>query len=104
MSEKHSDKKGMNFLVADVTDLGSEEFPDASYDVVIDKATLDAIMCGEGSTDHVVQALSEVQRVLKPGEEQRDSLFLFWLPRVMMSCVPLILECFVSRQVARSSR
>jgi len=53
-------------MVADLCELGAE-FPDASYDVVIDKATLDAIMCGEGSTDHVVAALSEVQRVLKPG-------------------------------------
>lgn len=53
-------------MVANLCELG-DEFPDASYDVVIDKATLDAIMCGEGSTDKVVAALSEVQRVLKPG-------------------------------------
>merc|ERR1711934_1101777 len=43
------------------------DFGDNAYDVVIDKAVMDAILCGEGSTDKVIAMLVEVQRLLKPG-------------------------------------
>ena len=53
-------------MTADARDLG-EAFKDGAYDVVVDKATLDSILCGDGSTENMVKALSEVQRILKPG-------------------------------------
>ena len=42
------------------------EFPDEAFDAVIDKGTLDSILCGEGSTSNVGKALSEITRALKP--------------------------------------
>ena len=42
------------------------EFPDESFDVVVDKGTMDSVLCGEGSTSNVGKALSECTRVLKP--------------------------------------
>ncbi|GMH52473.1 hypothetical protein TL16_g01238, partial [Triparma laevis f. inornata] len=42
----------------------SLEFPDESYDAVIGKATMDAVLCGEGSTANIAKMCSEVSRVL----------------------------------------
>ena len=42
------------------------DFPDDTFDVVMDKGTMDSILCGEGSTANVGKLLSEVTRVLKP--------------------------------------
>merc|ERR1712176_1169838 len=39
---------------------------DGKYNVVVDKAMLDAILCGEGSTHNAQKMLQEVSRVLKP--------------------------------------
>ena len=41
------------------------DLQDGSYDVVIDKATFDSIVCAEGSTDNIDKVLSEIHRVLK---------------------------------------
>ncbi|CAM9281583.1 unnamed protein product [Phaeothamnion confervicola] len=40
-------------------------FPDETYDVVIDKACLDSVLCGEGSTVNVTKMCNEISRVLK---------------------------------------
>jgi SAM-dependent methyltransferase len=42
-------------------------FPDASFDAVIDKGTLDSILCSEASTANSGRYTHEVARVLKPG-------------------------------------
>ena len=42
------------------------DFPDDTFDVVMDKGTMDSILCGEGSTTNVGKMLAEVTRVLKP--------------------------------------
>merc|ERR1711957_210055 len=42
------------------------ELPEANFNVVIDKATLDSILCGEGSTHNAQKMLQEVSRVLQP--------------------------------------
>jgi len=42
------------------------DFPDETFDVVMDKGTMDSVLCGEGSTANVGKLLSEVTRVLKP--------------------------------------
>lgn len=40
-------------------------YEDESFDVVLDKGTLDAIICGDESSSNPDQALLEVNRVLK---------------------------------------
>ena len=40
-------------------------YDDESFDVVLDKGTLDAIICGDESSSNPEQALLEVNRVLK---------------------------------------
>lgn len=47
-------------------DVRSMDFPDGSFDCVIDKGTLDAILCGEMSTTNAHKSLSEIYRVLSP--------------------------------------
>ena len=38
------------------------DFPDGTFDVVIDKGTMDSILCGEGSTANVAKMCSEMSR------------------------------------------
>ena len=42
------------------------EYPDESFNSVIDKGTLDSVLCGEGSTANVAKMCMEISRVLKP--------------------------------------
>lgn len=54
----------MKYLVMDVQALS---FDDASFDIVIDKSTMDCLFCCENSTEIVCNMLTEGYRVLKPG-------------------------------------
>jgi EEF1A lysine methyltransferase 4 len=38
------------------------EFGDASFDAVLDKGTMDSILCGEGSINNVANLCMEVSR------------------------------------------
>lgn len=40
------------------------EFESGSFDVVIDKGTLDSVLCGEGSATNSSKMISEVYKVL----------------------------------------
>merc|ERR1711862_753416 len=42
------------------------ELPEGKFNVVIDKATIDSVLCGEGSTYNAQKMLQEVSRVLQP--------------------------------------
>lgn len=42
-------------------------YPDASFSTVVDKGTLDCLLCGENSTANTGRYTHEVARVLKPG-------------------------------------
>ena len=53
----------MVFQVGDVTKM--PEFEDSSFDLAIDKSTIDALLCGENSFIMVARMLKETQRVLK---------------------------------------
>ncbi|CAI5732256.1 unnamed protein product [Peronospora destructor] len=44
----------------------SLEFANETYDAVVDKSTMDSILCGEGSTANVSKMCQEIYRVLKP--------------------------------------
>ena len=43
------------------------EFENGVYDCVLDKGTLDCILCGESSTTNSHKMLSEINRVLNSG-------------------------------------
>ena len=62
MGDKYKDKPALTFQQMNVCSL---EFPDESFDAVIVKGTMDAILCGEGSTANVAKMCMEVSRVLK---------------------------------------
>jgi EEF1A lysine methyltransferase 4 len=42
------------------------DFPDGVFGVVLDKATLDSVLCAEGSLTLASKCLSEISRVLSP--------------------------------------
>ena len=69
-------------MTMDVTEM---EFQPGEFDAVIDKGTLDSILCGDDSDVNAEKALMKISRVLKPkgvyicisyGQPQhRDKLF-----------------------------
>lgn len=64
MKARNTDKKEMQWEVMDARKLG---YPSESFDAVIDKSTLDAILCGDLSFYNAAKVIDEVQRVLKTG-------------------------------------
>jgi ubiquinone/menaquinone biosynthesis C-methylase UbiE len=73
MQERNVEKRpSMKWLVMDILDL---KYKDQSFDIVLDKGTMDAIMCEKGDVWNVSEELaakvdamlSGVTRVLKPG-------------------------------------
>lgn len=64
MASRNSDKPEMTWTVMDVRDL---KFPDNTFDLAIDKSTIDALLCGEQAFYNVALMTREVQRVLKVG-------------------------------------
>jgi len=64
MQELYKDKyPNMPYKQMDVKALA---FQDNSFEAVIDKGTLDSILCGDGSGPNAAQMLSEIYRVLTP--------------------------------------
>ena len=66
MQEYYKEKiPSLKFLKADIRNM-KEHFEDGSFDVVIDKGTLDSLLCGDSSGPNSIKALNEIYRVLKP--------------------------------------
>eukprot|EP00948_MAST-09A_sp_MAST-9A-sp1_P002458 g2458.t1 len=62
MQAKYKEKyASMSFQKMNAMEL---KFPDQSFNVVLDKGTLDSVLCGEGSTSNVAKMLNEVARVM----------------------------------------
>lgn len=61
MQEKYKDKEGMVYAQMDVRQM---ELQDGTFNCVIDKGTMDSVLCGEASTLNVQKALNEIARVL----------------------------------------
>ena len=55
----------MSFKVMDVLDM--KEIQTGSFNTVIDKGTLDSVLCGDNSVPNAQKMISEVHRVLAPG-------------------------------------
>ena len=64
MKSRNYNKPEMTWEVMDVTDL---KLPPNSYDLAIDKSTIDALLCGEDAYLNVAKMTREVQKVLKVG-------------------------------------
>ena len=65
MQKKNLHREGLQFSVLDVANLGA--FGDESFDLILDKGCLDAVMCGTSSVDSVSNACEEISRVLVDG-------------------------------------
>jgi ubiquinone/menaquinone biosynthesis C-methylase UbiE len=63
LAEEHSIYPQLSYLEADVRHM---LFPVGCFDAVLDKGTLDAILCGEKSYDNAAAMIAEISRVLGP--------------------------------------
>ena len=55
----------MSFKVMDV--LNMQEIQTGSFNVALDKGTLDSVLCGDNSGTNVQKMLNEIHRILSPG-------------------------------------
>ncbi|BFG20298.1 hypothetical protein CerSpe_065720 [Prunus speciosa] len=65
MKRKYEHIPQLKYMQMDVRDMSV--FPDESFEGVIDKGTLDSLMCGNDAPISAAQMLGEVSRLLKPG-------------------------------------
>ena len=66
MAQKNAKKRPeMTWQVADVTNMSS--FEKTTFDLVIDKSTIDCLFCSENYMIKVASVLKDIQRVLKIG-------------------------------------
>ncbi|KAE8679838.1 protein transport protein SEC31 isoform 1 [Hibiscus syriacus] len=65
MRRKYEFVPQLKYMQMDVRDMSF--FPDESFDSVVDKGTLDSLMCGTDAPLSATQMLGEVIRLLKPG-------------------------------------
>ncbi|XP_044974263.1 EEF1A lysine methyltransferase 4-like isoform X1 [Hordeum vulgare subsp. vulgare] len=65
MKEKHMDIPQLTYMQLDVRDMSF--FGDGSFDCIIDKGTLDAMMCGDDAPHGAYKMLTEVARLMRPG-------------------------------------
>ena len=64
MKEHTKDRKGMVFEQMDVKNI---TYKDEMFDLIIDKSTIDSLLCGESSFMNVATMTKEISRVLKTG-------------------------------------
>jgi len=65
MSVKYSMREEMEFTVMDARNM--EFIPDNCFDLIIDKALFDSVLCSENNLKDVEHMLKEMYRVLKAG-------------------------------------
>ena len=65
MKERNKGKEGLIYKEMDVRNM--KDFKDETFDLVIDKSTIDAILCGENSFTNVALMTKEISRILKTG-------------------------------------
>ncbi|KAJ4779438.1 S-adenosyl-L-methionine-dependent methyltransferases superfamily protein [Rhynchospora pubera] len=65
MKQRHGHIPQLTYMEMDVRDMSL--FSDTSFESVVDKGTLDALMCGTDASQAASQMLGEVNRVLKQG-------------------------------------
>ena len=66
MIERNKDlRPDLQWKVMDITDMSTLQ--SQSFDLIIDKSTMDALLCGDNSFVNVAKMLKETQRLLRPG-------------------------------------
>ena len=55
----------MSFKVIDVLDM--QEISTGSFNIALDKGTLDSVLCGDDSGANAQKMLNEIHRILAPG-------------------------------------
>ncbi|KAK3003213.1 hypothetical protein RJ639_018161 [Escallonia herrerae] len=65
MRRKYEHVPQLKYMQMDVKDMSF--FADETFDSVVDKGTLDSLMCGPDAPISAAQMLGEVSRLLKPG-------------------------------------
>ncbi|KAI4335055.1 hypothetical protein L6164_013737 [Bauhinia variegata] len=63
MQNKYQDRSDLKYMKMDVRDMSA--FETESFGAIVDKGTLDSILCGGDSRQNATQMLKEVWRVLK---------------------------------------
>ena len=76
MQERYQSNVGMQCMlivliclyecVVKTMDIREMDFPDSTFGAVLDKGTMDSILCAEGSLMLAAKCLSEISRVLEP--------------------------------------
>mmetsp|Transcript_157 Transcript_157/g.207 ORF Transcript_157/g.207 Transcript_157/m.207 type:complete len:219 (-) Transcript_157:59-715(-) len=79
---KETKVKGLDFKKMDVRELG---FEDGSFDVIVDKGTLDCVMLTQKEEKSALKYLAECERVLKPGGQL--AIFSLYPPKKRQVCV-----------------
>lgn len=64
---KVKEEKGYHKMKYEIMDVRKMSYGDESFDMVIDKSTIDALLCSTHPIMAVVEMLAEVYRVLKDG-------------------------------------
>ncbi|KAA6358547.1 MAG: putative S-adenosyl-L-methionine-dependent methyltransferases superfamily protein, partial [Streblomastix strix] len=65
MQKKYGNKQGLTFKVVDASDLS--QFEDNSFDAIIDKGTMDCLVCSNLNKNKVHTYVNEAHRLLKRG-------------------------------------
>ena len=65
MVARYATSPQLEFLPADMTNL--DGVPDKAFDLILDKALLDSMLCGDESFEQALLMLAESYRVLKSG-------------------------------------
>ena len=55
----------MSFKIMDVLDM--QEIQTGSFNVAVDKGTLDSVLCGDNSGNNAEKMINEIYRILAPG-------------------------------------
>lgn len=66
LRDRHHALSEMDFAVLDACDM-AEQLPEPNFDLIIDKALMDAVLCGEDAWRRTTAMVREMHRVLKPG-------------------------------------
>eukprot|EP00882_Tetradesmus_deserticola_P012830 GHRQ01013597.1.p1 GENE.GHRQ01013597.1~~GHRQ01013597.1.p1 ORF type:complete len:183 (+),score=75.15 GHRQ01013597.1:955-1503(+) len=65
MQDLHKGIPQLQYRTADARSM--PEYKDGAFDAVLDKGTLDAVLCGQHAGDSATSMLDECSRVLRPG-------------------------------------
>ncbi|KAK9802794.1 hypothetical protein WJX73_006433 [Symbiochloris irregularis] len=65
LQQLHSDQRELKYITGDCRCM--PDIADSSYGSILDKGTLDSIMCGDNGASEGARALRECSRVLRPG-------------------------------------